>query len=449
MVKSDKASAPHVVKGTPIDASVASVGSSPPVLESIKSGSSSGFQTNKLKPPTSELSQSEITQRRRGSSVGNINVGDNSPALSTMYTSKSLRNRSASRLIELKSDSNSDYAILKKIVLGFDELSYRHTWIKPLIVLAIVFATFYLSSPESKTHQFLLKLIVPSYKIEGTDQYGKGRNDFYFVGFYALVFTFFREFTMCCVLRPLAKILGLKKDAKIKRFMEQGYLIVYYGIFAPIGLYIMHDSPLWWFETTAMYETYPHFTHDLLFKTYYLAQAAFWVQESAVLALQLEKPRKDFYELVLHHIITIALIWCSYRFHFTWLGLLIFVTMDVSDLFLSLSKAMNYLDSILTGPFLVMFFGTWVYFRHYINLRILWSVLTDFKTVGDYTLNWETQHYKCYISQPIVFFLILALQLVNMYWLFLICRIVWRYVVVGVVEDERSDSEDEGEGKSD
>ena len=384
-------------------------------------------------------------KRHRSSSVGEINVGDTSASLSTMPTSSASRRRSDARLMQLLSGNNLDFALAKKLLVGFRELTYRQTWILPLIVLVASFFTYYLSSPSGKVHKFMEDMMIPSYHIEGTDQYGKGANDFKFVGFYAIFFTFLREFMMCCILKPISIFLGIKKEAKQKRFMEQTYAMFYYGISGPFGLWIMSKTPLWFFETTPFYLEYPHKTHEIFFKVFYLGQAAFWVQQSVVLILQLEKPRKDFKELVLHHIITIALIWCSYRFHFTWMGIAVFVTMDVSDFFLAISKTLNYLDSSLTGPFFVLFIGVWIYLRHYINLRILWSVLTEFRTVGEWELNWETQQYKCYISQPITFFLIFALQLVNIYWLILILRILYRYIFSGDKKDERSDDEEEEE----
>lgn len=407
-----------------------------------------GSKENLEVPSPRKTDEGSQSHRRRGSSVGNINVGDTSPSLSTMYTTKMQRKKSDARLLALSKDSQTDVAILKKIVIAINELSYRHTWLKPAIALIVAFSTYYLSGSDTKLHACLSAMIVPSYAIEGTDQYGKGVNDFYFVGFYALVFTFLREFLMCFLLRPLALYLGITKEAKVKRFMEQSYSMIYYGTSGPLGLYIMSKLPLWFFETLPFYIEYPHKTHDLFFKAFYLGQAAFWVQQSVVLILQLEKPRKDFKELVLHHIITIALIWCSYRFHFTWMGLAVFVTMDVSDFFLATSKTLNYLNSPLTGPFLVIFVIVWIYLRHYINLKILYSVLTEFRNVGEWELNWDTQQYKCYISQPIVFGLIGALQLVNAYWLFLIFRIFWRYIVGGVTKDERSDDEDEDDSES-
>lgn len=388
----------------------------------------------------------ENKHRRRGSSVGLINLGDTSvPGFSTMKVSASQRDRLEARMRELSAESKSDGAILRKILVAYKELTYRHSWINPFIVLMAIVGTFFFGDQKTTLHAYLEKLLVVSYHIEGTDQYGKGANDFYFVGFYALFFTFFREFLMCCVLRPLAHFLGVKKAAKVKRFMEQTYSMIYYGLSGPLGLWVMSLTPLWFFETTPFYLDYPHKTHDFYFKVYYLGQAAFWVQQSVVLVLQLEKPRKDFYELILHHIVTIALIWCSYRFHFTWMGLAVYVTMDVSDFFLALSKTLNYLDSPAAGPFFVFFVFVWIYLRHYINIKILWSVLTEFKTVGEWELNWDTQQYKCWISQPIVFGLLFALQLLNAYWLFLIIRILYRYAVGGVAEDDRSDDEDDDE----
>lgn len=45
-----------------------------------------------------------------------------------------------------------------------------------------------------------------------------------------------------------------------------------------------------------------------LLKRYYLMQLAYWIQQLIVLVLGLEKPRKDFAELVVHHFVTIWLV---------------------------------------------------------------------------------------------------------------------------------------------
>jgi acyl-CoA-dependent ceramide synthase len=133
----------------------------------------------------------------------------------------------------------------------------------------------------------------------------------------------------------MAKYSGLKSRAKQSRFMEQMYTAIYFGFLGPCGLYVMSRTDLWYFNTRAMYENFPHKTHDAAFKFYYLFQAAYWAQQAIVIMLGMEKPRKDFKELVGHHIVSLALIFLSYRFHFTHMGLGVFITHDISDFFLA------------------------------------------------------------------------------------------------------------------
>lgn len=99
------------------------------------------------------------------------------------------------------------------------------------------------------------------------------------------------------------------------------------------------------------------------------------------------------------------------------------------------------------GPYFILFIGVWIYLRHYINLMILWATLTEFRTVGPFELDWETQQYKCWISQIITFALLACLQAVNLFWLFLILRIAKNYVFTSVAVDERSEDEEEEEDR--
>lgn len=165
--------------------------------------------------------------------------------------------------------------------------------------------------------------------------YGEGAKDFAFVAFYTIVLSFTREFFMQRVIRPWGLSCGIRSRSKMSRFMEQVYTAMYFSIFGPYGLYVMSRSSIWYFNTTAMFEGFPHREHEGLFKAYYLPQASYWTQQAIVLMLLLEKPRRDFKELVGHHIITLALIWLSYRFHFTYMGIAVYVTHDISDFFLA------------------------------------------------------------------------------------------------------------------
>src|SRR3569833_120199 len=217
----------------------------------------------------------------------------------------------------------------------------KHTWVLPLVILLGCLSLYALNPSESNPmHRFIFL----SYKLPpapGTDpattpaQYGKGLWDVALVAFYTVVLSFTREFVMQEMLRPLARYFGLRSRGKQARFMEQMYTALYFAILGPVGMYVMSRTPVWFFSTRGMYEGSPHHTHEAIFKFYYLFQAAYWAQQAIVLVLGMEKPRKDFRELIGHHIVSLALIGLSYRFHFTYIGIAVYITHDISDFFLA------------------------------------------------------------------------------------------------------------------
>ncbi|KAM0272235.1 hypothetical protein ACHAQH_008777 [Verticillium albo-atrum] len=329
----------------------------------------------------------------------------------------------------------------------------KRTYLLPAVILSIFGFLYALNPTESNpVHRFIFL----SYRLDHDSdhplapsdpdtpvQYGKGPRDIAFVAFYTVVLSFTREYIMQELIRPLARRAGLRSRAKQARFMEQMYTAVYFFFLGPAGMYVMSKTPVWYYNTAGMYENFPHRTHAAGFKFYYLFQAAYWAQQAIVLLLGMEKPRKDFKELVGHHIVSLALIALSYRFHFTYIGLAVYITHDISDLFLATSKLLNYIDHPLTGPYFAIFMFVWIYLRHYINLRIIWSLLTEFQTIGPFELNWATEQYKCRISQVITLGLLSFLQALNLFWLFFIVRIAYRFLRDSKATDDRSDDEDD------
>jgi acyl-CoA-dependent ceramide synthase len=96
-------------------------------------------------------------------------------------------------------------------------------------------------------------------------------------------------------------------------------------------------------------------------------------------------------------------------------------------------------------PFYAASIGAWIYLRHVLNLRILYSLLTEFRTIGPYELNWETQQYKCWISNIITFGLLAILQTLNLFWLYCLLRSAFKFLVTGEKKDDRSEPETEVE----
>lgn len=216
----------------------------------------------------------------------------------------------------------------------------KHTWIFPLLLMLSILSLYAVNPTDSNIiYHFIFlsyRLSVPP-NVSQSPQYGKGPWDIIFMFFYTIVLSFTREFIMQEVLRPLSRYYGLKSRSKQARFMEQMYTAVYFAPMGLFGLYVMSRTPVWYFNTRGMYKAFPHKTHEAVVKFYYLFQAAYWAQQAIVLVLGMEKPRKDFKELVGHHIVTLTLIALSYRFHFTYMGIAVYMTHDISDFFLAVS----------------------------------------------------------------------------------------------------------------
>ncbi|KAJ5745483.1 hypothetical protein N7520_010665 [Penicillium odoratum] len=322
----------------------------------------------------------------------------------------------------------------------FKHRAVKHTWLVPLILILAFLSLYALNPTEGNIiHRFIFLSYAQPATETGVVQYGKGIWDVAFVFFYTIVLSFTREFIMQEILSPFARLCGIRSQRKQARFMEQMYSAIYFGCTGVAGLYVMSRTPVWYFRTTGMYEGFPHRTHEAAFKFYYLFEAAYWAQQALVMVLGLEERRKDFKELVAHHIVTLALIGLSYRFHFTYIGVAIYTTHDISDFFLAISKSFHYTGSELVIPFYALNVVAWIYLRHYLNLRVLYSLLTEFRTVGPYELNWETEQYKCWISNIITFALLAMLQSLNLFWLYCLGRSSWKFLSTGEKKDDRSD----------
>jgi len=72
-----------------------------------------------------------------------------------------------------------------------------------------------------------------------------------------------------------------------------------------------------------------------LVKGYFLGQWAFWLQQ--ILVIHIEERRKDHWQMLTHHFITITLMAASYCYHLTRVGVVILVLMDIVDIFFPVS----------------------------------------------------------------------------------------------------------------
>ncbi|KZT74358.1 longevity assurance proteins LAG1/LAC1 [Daedalea quercina L-15889] len=261
-------------------------------------------------------------------------------------------------------------------------------------------------------------------------RYAKGYLDLVFIAYYIVFWSWVRQVITLHICWPIARWFGIKKHAKLARFGEQGYAMAYFAVMGAWGVRIMSQLPTWWYRTPYFWIDYPHWDMKPELKSYYLMQAAYWCQQLIVLVLNLEKPRKDYYELVAHHMVTLWLVGWSYLINLTLIGNAVYVSMDVPDTFLAFSKLMNYIQFTRAKVVsYITFLVVWSYFRHWLNLVILHSVWTEFDLMPETSKRWSPQDgvWLVWWMKYQVFTPILLLQFLNIFWYVLIVRIAYRH----------------------
>ncbi|KAI0120661.1 TLC domain-containing protein [Xylariales sp. AK1849] len=318
----------------------------------------------------------------------------------------------------------------------------------------------------SKARPYTSKFFTLSHYNPDTGAYAAGGGDMYFMVFCVVLFTGLRAGCMEHLLAPLAKRWGISKRKDITRFSEQAWLLVYYLVFWPVGWYIYRKSP-YYLNMQELWTNWP--TRELagLNKTYMLAQWAFWIQQ--VLVINIEERRKDHWQMLTHHFVTISLIASCYAYHQTRVGHLILILMDVVDLFLPLAKCLKYMGFTTVCDVLFgIFMASWFMARHVFYLMTCWSIYADIpKHIPDAcyrgsaqdltgpfpvpdkgwahlfepfqdptgTVCWDYQIRWGFLSS------LLFLQVITIMWFVLIIRIAIRVLQGGSADDVRSDDE--------
>lgn len=262
-------------------------------------------------------------------------------------------------------------------------------------------------------------------------RYGKGWLDVCFMSYYIIIFSILRQVITERVFKPLASRWGIKSENKRIRFAEQGYALTYWGTTSIIGLYVMSFQDSWWYNLEHLWYQYPHWQMRPELKLYYMLQASYWMQQAFVMLLGLERPRKDYYELVAHHLVTLWLIGWSYFINLTMIGTTVFVCMDIPDTWLALSKMLNYLDkNLLAAIVYCTFMVVWSYFRIYLSALTIYSVYADYHLIPAYARTFYPSqgHWLVWWMQCHVFAPLFLLLLLNIFWYVIMWRVLYRYV---------------------
>lgn len=283
--------------------------------------------------------------------------------------------------------------------------------------------------------------------------YDIGAYDAYYVIHWVVLLTFLRAFFMTWCFDPCAKHLCNIHSKKAQtRFSEQSWSIAYYCCSFACGFYLYRTSPHWQ-NLDNIYIGWPHYRMTSLFKKYYLVSIAFWLQQ--VVVLNIEKRRKDHYQMFSHHIITCILVIGSYYYYFNRIGNLILMIMDSVDIFLSSAKVLKYAGfSVICDYMFVIFLISWIVLRHGVYNYLFYQAWTNSTTLmKDSKCVIGHIQKRCWTPSVINSFLGLlgGLQIITCIWMYLILKVAHKVIMGHSAEDVRSDEDDtdDEEAKSD
>ncbi|XP_037530576.1 ceramide synthase 1 [Nematolebias whitei] len=262
--------------------------------------------------------------------------------------------------------------------------------------------------------------------------------------FCAVLWTMVRRALTESLFEPLARWFRLlPKDAA--KMPESTWKLVFYTMSWSYSSYLLfftsytifHDPP------SVFYNWKSGMTVPTDIAIAYLIQGSFY-GHSIYATINMDTWRKDSAVMVVHHIITLALICFSYAFRYHNVGILVLFLHDINDVQLEFTKLNVYLKSrgggyhlindILSNMGSVSFSITWFWFRLYwFPLKVLYATcVSSIQSVPNI---------------PFYFFfntLLFALLLMNIYWFLFIVIFVVKVLKMKEVNDVREYEDEDG-----
>jgi len=168
-----------------------------------------------------------------------------------------------------------------------------------------------------------------------------------------------------------------------------------------------------------------------LIKLLYFVEIGYYFH--ATMVLFWDNKMKDTTELVIHHVATVSLMVLSYLFGFFRIGCVVMILHDFSDPFMEYTKIILYsgYDSVANVGF-ALFTAAFFWTRLYLFPRyVISSVWYQARVECPYCAGWWTFNIFLFI-----------LQILHVFWGFLILKILVSTLKAGAPADSREDDDD-------
>jgi len=221
------------------------------------------------------------------------------------------------------------------------------------------------------------------------------------------------------------------KPTTLVKFCENSWRCLYYTFSFTYGVVILWDKP-WLWNINECWTNYPHqsLTPDIWW--YYMFSMAFYWSLS--ISQFFDVKRKDFWQMFIHHIATIALMSFSWICNLTRIGSLVLLVHDCADIFLEAAKMTKYAGyQKVCDVIFAIFTVVWIVTR--LGIFPGWII---------YNTSIEApQILPMFPAYYIFNGLLLLLLVLHVFWTYLILKIAYKALNAGQMEgDIRSSSSD-------
>lgn len=213
----------------------------------------------------------------------------------------------------------------------------------------------------------------------------------------------------------------------MKKFQDcSWHFLIHISLFI-LGVAVLWDKP-WFWDSKYIFEGWPHQVTDDMYLYYLIELAVYW---NFCFTIAIEHRRKDFLEMLLHHIITLCLLFGSYVSDFLRFGSIVLIVHDAVDYWLAAAKMAKYSrKQTLCEVLFAIFVVSWYIFRLIIfPIRLVYVVLFHMGEIGESRIMYGLKTLLC------------TLQLLHVIWTCYINNAIINKFRYGQIDDVRSDQE--------
>ncbi|KAF1442262.1 Ceramide synthase 2, partial [Spheniscus mendiculus] len=229
------------------------------------------------------------------------------------------------------------------------------------------------------------------------------------------------------------------RPSLLKKFREASWRFTFYLIAFIAGMAVIVDKP-WFYDLREVWKGYPIQSMLPSQYWYYTIELSFYW--SLLFSIASDVKRKDFKEQIIHHVATIILISFSWFTNYIRAGTLIMALHDSSDYLLESAKMFNYAGWRNTcNNIFIVFAAVFIVTR--LVILPFW--------IMHCTLVYPLDLYPAFFGYYFFNFMMVVLQLLHIFWAYLIIRMAQKFITgkargdLGSDREETDNSEEEEE----